>query len=295
MFDHLDPSMVPLLQLPLPERIKSCLEDRWVEYPQATATLRVLDELIDHPKTHRGRCLLVTGPSNSGKSALLQECRRRHQNRIGEDGTMAFSIASIQTPGKPNESGVISEMLLAVKIKHPIRHGPALKRPVLLQAVEQLNMKALFMDEFNHVNEAGKEAAPLLGFLMNFADGTGVKVVAFGTEKATNALLIDPQFYTRFKIIELDQWTLNSVYLGFLAGYERVLPLARPSGLATKELAPEIFRLAGASTLTSFVSLGGTVEVLKGLSAFALKNGQECIDATTLKGWKAENAVFLSP
>ena len=302
MFEHLDPSMVPLLKVPMDERIASCLEDRWVEYPQATATLGALHDLITYPKTQRGRCLLLTGKSNNGKSSLLAECRRRHGNRMADDGTLAFSTAAIQTPGKPDESSVISEILLALKIRHTLRDGATVKRPLLLRTVDECNLRVVFMDEFNHVNEAGKGAAPLLGFLKNLADGKGinacadgkgVSVVASGTEIAKNALLIDPQLYTRFKIIDLPQWTFGPDYLGFLAGYERVLPLARPSNLATKELATAIFRLGGGESTASSKTIGGTVDVVKGLAALAVRHGQECIDASTLARWGADNAVFL--
>jgi hypothetical protein len=284
--------MIPLLQLPKEERIESCRQDRWIEYPLATAVLSALDELIAYPKTQRAHCMLLTGSSNNGKSALISEFRRRHPTRIAADGTLAFCMASIEMPGKPDESSVITEILRQLRINHPIRATAAGKRPLLLRTVEQCNVRTIFMDEFNHINDAGKGGGPLLGFIKTFADATGVNIVAMGTASAKNALLIDPQLYTRFKIVELPSWGFNTEYLGFLAGYERILPLALPSGLAKQELAPHIFRLAGAETRLSFMPIGSTVEVVKGLAAYAIKTGRECIDFTTIQGWEAENAIF---
>jgi AAA+ superfamily predicted ATPase len=80
---------------------------------------------------------------------------------------------------------------------------------------------------------------------------------------------------SRFEPAVLDRWKLDREYLRFLASYETFLPLAEPSNLASRELAPTIYGMAGDT-------IGGTVRLLKNAAAHALRTGREKIDAGVL-------------
>ncbi len=68
----------------------------------------------------------------------------------------------------------------------------------------------------------------------------------------------------------MPKWTMDLPYLNFLNTYERLLPLAKPSGLAGEALAPVLHSAGGEA-------IGGTVTLLRSAAAMAIRSGEERI------------------
>lgn len=58
------------------ERIQKIRGDRWIGYPRAQFALKRLRELIEWPRKQRMPNLLIVGPSNNGKSMIIEKFRR---------------------------------------------------------------------------------------------------------------------------------------------------------------------------------------------------------------------------
>lgn len=275
MYEHLSRDVVAVLEHTTAERIEFCQSDRWIGYTRAQQILKQLDDLLTYPKSLRMPNLLLVGRSDNGKSSILQHFRGRHPMLMREDGTPGPSVLSFSMTATPTESSLWSEMLWSMNIQHRERDPVEKKRRQALDAMEYASVRMLVIDEFNHLTNAGKDAARLLAAIKNLSSDLRLSIVASGTEAAFNALNTDPQMRSRFEPTMLQRWKLDKEYLRFLASYEMLLPLAEPSGLASRELAPTIYGMAGDT-------IGATVKVLKSAAKHALESGRECIDARVL-------------
>lgn len=277
--DHLCTDARAALELPKPERIAFSRQDRWVGYTRAEQILRQIDDLLLYPRTMRMPCLLVVGRSNNGKSSIVEQVPRRHPFLIGEDGKPTFSISWIAMPATPTESSFWSEVLLSLNIAHRVQERADVKRLSAIDAMRHAGTRLLMIDEMNHLANAGKDAGAILAEIKNATTALRIPILGTGTPAAMNALRSEPQLMTRFEPIVLERWTLSVEYLRFLTSYEKFLPLGERSNLASKELAPMIYGMAGDV-------IGGTVDLLKEATVFAIETGSERIDAKLLNRFR---------
>jgi hypothetical protein len=219
--------------------------------------------------------ILLVGRSDNGKSSILQHFVNRHPMLIRENGSPGPCIVWLAMPAMPTESSFWSELLWSLNIQHRERDTPEKKRRQAFDAMEYASVRMLAIDEFNHLTNAGKDAVRLLAAIKNVSTALRIPIVASGTQAAINALNSDPQMKSRFEPAVLDRWKLDTEYLRFLASYETFLPLAEASNLASRELAPTIYGMAGDT-------IGGTVKLLKNAAAHALRTGRERIDPGVL-------------
>lgn len=275
-FVHLHPEVIPKLQAPSRERIEFCLRDCWVEYSVATRILSYMEDIYHHPKLERTPHLLLIGRSDNGKSSLMREFIRRHPLlEAQQQGGKAGCVVWITMPAQPTQSQVWSEILWALMVGHRDRDPPSRKLRQVMEVMQYVGVKVLAIDEFNHVANAGKESGKLLGELKVLGNKLKIPIIASGTEASMNVLNSDIQMKTRFQQVVLDRWALDREFRSFLATYETLLPLAKPSDLASRELATKIYGMSGCA-------IGGIVKVIKAAAVHAIRSGRECIDAEIL-------------
>jgi hypothetical protein len=274
-FEHLDPDAAVALSLPTADRVVFCRTDRWIGYSRAEQIGRQLDDLYVYPKSLRMPNILLVGRSNNGKSSIIREFIGRHPMQRNDDGTAQSGVLWMGMPAKPTETSFWSELLGCMLLGHRERDPIEKKRHQAYHGLNYLGIRVIAIDEFNHLTNAGKHAAAILASIKNLSTDLKVAIIATGTQAAINALNSDMQMKTRFEPLVLDRWTMNAEYLRFLASYERLLPLAEPSNLATRELAPKIWALGGDT-------IGGTVNTLQRAAVLALHSGKEKIDASIL-------------
>lgn len=272
---HLLPEVEQALCLEVGERIEFCRQDRWVGYTRAIQILEQLDDLLTYPKSLRMPNLLVVGRSGNGKSSLIERFTNRHHIQARPTGTPIIPILSIEMPEVPTESELWSLILLALGISHRERDPAHIKKRQAKSVLGYAEVRVLVIDEFNNLTRAGKHAGALLSAIKGLSNDLKLSIVAAGTQEAVNALNSDPQMQSRFQPAVLDRWKLDREYLKFLASYERLLPLQRPSNLASREIAPLIHGMAGDT-------IGAAVKLIKAAAVHAIKTNAEKIDANVL-------------
>lgn len=285
--DHLLPEVREAVTLPKAERIEFCREDRWIGYAGAERIRNKLDDLVAFPRTLRMPDLLIVGRNGNGKSAILEHFARSHTVQSAEDGTPFKPVLLIEMPDTADASAFWSEILWAMLIAHRENDHPRKKKQQVKSILQYARVRVLVIDEFNNVVNAGRKAGALLASIRELSNTLKLSIVAAGTQAAINALNSDPHMKSRFSPVPLTRWSLNEDYLRFLASYERLLPLAEPSGLATRELAPRLYGMGGDA-------IGGTVNVLKAAAKAAIETGTERItvplleklDWTGPEGWE---------
>lgn len=272
---HLNSDVLPLLQLPADERIEHCKSDHWIGYTRAVQIMQQLDQLLVYPKSLRMPNLLIVGRSGNGKSSILERFAHRHPVQITSTGSPIAQVLLISMPETPDESEFWSEILWSMGISHGDRDSAAAKKRQAKSILSYAGIRVLVIDEFNNLTTASKKAGDLLAAIKGLSNDLKISVIAAGTQAAINALNLEPQMKSRFEPAALDRWKLDTEYLRFLASYERLLPLAEPSNLASREMAPKLYSMAGET-------LGSTVRLLKGAASLAISSGKERIDEQVL-------------
>lgn len=274
-FDHLSAEVAPMLELSKKERKAFCNEDRWVGYTRAIEILGQLDDLVNYPHGLRMPNILVVGRSGNGKSSIVERFRHSHEVRVREDGGPIAPVLHMEMPDTPDQGQFWSAVLWALLITHRETAPAKLLKKEAKSALQYAHVSVLVIDEFNNLINAGRKAGDLLASIKELSNALKISIVAFGTQAAINALNSEPQMKSRFQPAPLQRWHLDAEYLRFLASYERLLPLAKPSGLATRELAPRLYDMGGDT-------IGGTVKLLKASASLAIDIGTECITNAVL-------------
>lgn len=281
---HLAAEVEAYLELPKSERIAYCKSDRWIGYTRATQILQQLDQLLIYPKSLRMPNVLVVGRSGNGKSSIVERFASRHPVQITTTGSPVAPILLVSMPETPDEGEFWSEILWAMGVSHSERSPAPIKKREVKSVLGYAGVRVLVMDEFNNLMTAGRRAGDLLAAIKGLSNDLKISIVAAGTQAAINALNSDPQMKSRFEPAALDRWRLDTEYLRFIASYEKLLPLAEPSNLASREIAPVLFSMAGST-------IGQTVKLLKEAASHAISTGRERIDVQLLAAmpWTRED------
>ena len=75
-YPHLLPQTCALADAPAEIRIQRIRADRWIGYARAEAALAAMDDLLTFPKRTRMPNLLLVGPSNNGKTMIVEKFKR---------------------------------------------------------------------------------------------------------------------------------------------------------------------------------------------------------------------------
>ena len=98
---HLISSTQKIAMLPSTERIQRIRADRWIGYPKAIAAIEKLETLLNWPSKQRMPNLLIVGPTNNGKSMIIEKFRRTYPP-ITERDSEVIPVVSVQMPSEPS-------------------------------------------------------------------------------------------------------------------------------------------------------------------------------------------------
>lgn len=101
--DHLLPNIRKVALLPAKERIARIKKEYWIGYNRAELALNKLEDLFDYPRKLRMKNLLIIGPSNNGKTMIVEKFRRSHLPYESENGEHEIiPVLMIQMPSNPS-------------------------------------------------------------------------------------------------------------------------------------------------------------------------------------------------
>ncbi len=231
---HLSPSVRPLVEQAENERIESLREDRWIDYPRAQQAIGRLQWMLTSPNTTRMPGLLIYGDSSIGKSMVIQKFLRSNTDDSKTARASATSdIISIQMPAAPQEKRLYTQLLMAMH--YPCRSTETLSaiEGRALLALDEAKPKMIIVDEVhNLLAGSAREQRASLNLLKFLSNRLHCSLVVLGTKDALAATQTDEQIASRLPGYELPRWKKNDELRGFLAGYERQLPLKEPSNIA---------------------------------------------------------------
>lgn len=147
---HLLPAAQGLARLPADERIHRLRADRWIGYPRAVEALNRLETLYAWPNKQRMPNLLLVGPTNNGKSMIVEKFRRTHPARADADQEH-IPVLVVQMPSEPSVIRFYVALLAAMGA--PLRPRPRLPEmeQLALALLRKVGVRMLVIDELHNV------------------------------------------------------------------------------------------------------------------------------------------------
>lgn len=249
--------------------------DHWIGYPLAVEVLKRVETLLNWPRKQRMPNLLLLGPTNNGKSMIIEKFRRLHLPISGADHDVV-PVLCVQMPSDPSVARFYVELTAALGA--PIK--PRQRLPELeqrsLSLLRQVGVRLLVIDELHNVlggkGDSRREFLNLLRFLGN---ELRIPLIGVGTREAYLAIRSDNQLENRFAPLILPLWEANEACCSLLASFARAFPLRERSLIATLDMARYLLA-------RSEGTIGELTHLLMDAAVVAIESGEESINSRTL-------------
>jgi Bacterial TniB protein len=203
---HLHPSAQTVARLPDGERVARIRAERWIGYSRAVEALARLEALYEWPTRQRMPNLLLIGPTNNGKSMIIEKFRRGHPPSSGAEEEQ-IPVLAVQMPSDPSVSRLYAALLAALGAPLRPRQQVAELERLALALLRRVGVRMLVIDELHNVlagrDQSRREFLNLLRFLGN---ELRIPLVGVGTREAYLAVRSDDQLENRFEPISLPLW-----------------------------------------------------------------------------------------
>lgn len=276
-YPHLAPVAASMADQDTEKRIAYIRRDRFVPYARAEDILNELETLFRLEDAVRPQGRLLVGRSLMGKSTLLDEFMRNHRASDNPEGDAAIvPVVSIQVPDQARE-GIYAEILAHLHAHVPSNVRDKDVRQHAVELLRRIGTRLILIDEFHNVLEGSasvqRRAISSVKYLMNELRRP---VVVAGTVEVLNAVVSDEQIRSRLRPLPLARFEDDAEFQELLAGFEMLIPLREPSGLADPALSSRIYE-------RTFGVVGYVSDLLDEAAILAIKDGTEKISAETVE------------
>ncbi len=286
-YPHLHPTTRPLADEDNESRIRRIRTDRWITYARAEAALAACEDLLSFPKRTRMPNLLLVGPTNNGKTMIVEKFRRSHPPIAASstpEGAANIPVLIVQMPAGPDEPRFFGAILDELGFPHMLSDRVSKRQDAAVRLMRETNVRLLIIDEVHNLLSGSRvQQRRLLNLLRWMGNELQIPLVAVGTAEALHAIHSDDQLANRFEPVGLPPWRSGSEYRQLLSTLEAVLPLRRPSHLAHPAIAGKI--LSAAEGI-----LGEVVSIVTRAAVRAVTSGTETISAKLI-----DETGFISP
>lgn len=279
-YTHLFDETAACLGNTLAERIRFCLQDKFILHKNAKVALAALKDVFNRPKNVvRPACLGVIGGSNEGKSAVANRC---HEDLGGPAAHIhstcdEIPVVVVDMPPRSTEPRVCLAIARALGLG---AFGSAIKSRMItdnvIRALSAKRARVLMLNEFQHVQPIPRSERQVVYDLIKDISNRGISLVAIGTEEAKTCLAEDEQIANRMRIVRLSSFANDQELRNFLHSLEHYYPLPKPSGLGSASFANEIYARTNGIT-------GEVVSLCNAAAVYALRNELPCIDMNVMK------------
>ncbi len=277
-YDHLIPQMRSTADLSAEERIIKIRSERWIGYALAQDAIAKLEFLFNHPKKLRMPNILIIGPTNNGKSMIVERFRRMHPplQQVNE-GVEEIPLLVMQMPSDPTIARFYAMLIHAMHAPVSMKSKVADLETVALNLMRKCNVRMLIIDELHNMlagrQNIQREFLNLIRFLGN---ELRIPIVGIGIREAWHAICTDPQLENRFAPLILPLWQNDSEYGKLLASFVSTFPLRKPSNILDEDTRNYILR-------RSEGTIGEISSLLTKAAIAAISSGEEYIDISILE------------
>jgi DNA polymerase III delta prime subunit len=273
-YDHLHPSVRPLADEDAASRIRRIRTDRWIAYARADLALSTIEDLLTFPKRTRMPNLLLVGPTNNGKTMIVEKFRRMHMGKEAAqavDGRAEIPVVKVQMPSGPDEARVFGAILDELGMTSRTLGRAAVRQDAAVKLMRATKVRLLIFDELHNIlSGTNLQLRRLLNLLRWLGNELQIPLVGVGTAEALRAVQADDQLANRFEPMALPLWRDGEEYRRLLDTLEAVLPLRRPSHLSEPAVAGKILVMAEGV-------LGEMIAIVTRAAVLAVTMGGEAI------------------
>lgn len=229
-YSHLKEAKRALADLPSSDRINAINSDFWIDCPQTTTIIRIIQNILSAKNRQQAPCLLVCGGGGTGKTSLITKLKKTNEN-------LGIKAAFTNLSENPDGLRFRDQILVALGVSIRSEHGYKLMPHGVDKFIELRGYRGLVLDEFHDSLLAPKhEQRKNLSLLKTLSgEPFRLSVIGFGTSSALNALQQDRQLERRFEIIQLRAWEETDEFRSFLAAIEENIPIKKPSHIYERE------------------------------------------------------------
>lgn len=259
------------------DRIEYVWKDKWIEYKAAGNALRQMQRLIDIPPRHRPKNILLVGPSNNGKTMILEQLLKNNPGFYiqGEDHSQ-IPCLKIQAPFNPGQKILFDKILYALIYPKGAQLEIEVKQKRVFKSLATVKTRILIIDEIHNAScGLPNQQREFLNWIKRLSNELSISIVAAGTSDAFDVINSDPQIAHRFKPINLNRWTYNKEFAQLLYTFEGLLPLKDQS---------KIFEQAKAQKILSMSEgyIGEIAMILREAFRYCMESGLESISTDVL-------------
>lgn len=261
------------------DRLLYFQRDFWVDYHLAVMLLARLAELYSMSDRVRPEGLLITGPSNNGKTSIaikfMREMLSAYQPR--EDRPNVPPIVKAEaSPGIPSPKAFYMSLLQAAGAPYNARSPEQELANQVVRLFTEADVRMIIIDEIhNALVGSGNQQQALLNTLKSLSNMLQIPVVAIGTEDAKFMFQRDSQIESRFPAFEVSPWDPSEEYAQMVDDMYAAMDPDIPSPAGDFEFIDELHRLSGGLT-------GATKRLVMQSASVVVRNGYGELNVSTL-------------
>jgi hypothetical protein len=276
-FVHLRPSVRPIALQSDAERITFIDSRPWVKYDRATKAMDVLTALMNTPKRARMPNLLLIGSSNNGKTSLIQRFQDSFPNYVNEDVQAVKQVIVADAPPTADEKGLYGSILDQFWAPWSPNGTALALRKQAVHTLRDCNTRVLIIDEFHSLLAgSSKKQREVMNALKYLCNEVQIPIVGVGTQDSVRVIKSDPQYSSRFSMIELPDWKFDDDFQKLVQSFEAILPLRKASSLYKLPIVTHLHVISAGN-------LGNLHELLIECAKQAIKSGAEQITEEIVK------------
>ena len=143
-------------------RVRRIRADRWITYDRAEAALAAMEDLLTFPKRTRMPNLLVCGPTNNGKTMIVEKFRRCHTPIAAsttEEGAANVPVLKVQMPAGPDESRFFGAILDELGLPYALSERVCKRQDAAIRMMRETSFGLLIIDDVQNILAGSRAAA----------------------------------------------------------------------------------------------------------------------------------------
>lgn len=247
-YPHLSPAAAEMANYDEQKRLAFLNEPIWVSYTRAEKLISLMQDYMQMPKRARMKNLLVIGDSNMGKTSILERFIQQNPPVEYQDEHNMYRtripVIMIQAPTIADEKNLYASILNQFWTSFRPSDTTIKLRHHMYAQMREHDVQMLIIDEIHNLLDTTTiKQRQIMNAIKTLGNELKIPIVASGINTAATILANDPQLASRYSVARLGQWGLDKEFLGLLKGFEKRLPLRKPSMLYGREKAPLLLKI----------------------------------------------------